>query len=83
MVIVAVNVPVEVVVMLAGTVATAVASNFVVMLLLGLNPEPVTVTTVPPIPTLGDSVIVAVVAAVVRLNAAEAALPDESAAVIV
>jgi len=77
---VAVNVPVDDVVTVAGVVASEVVSNFIVMVLLALKPEPETVTVVPPVPALGESVSVPNVPI---LNVAEPVLPVASVAVIV
>jgi len=58
MLIVAENVPFEDVVTLAGVVASVTESNFIVIALLALNPEPVTVTVMPGAPEVGDTVMV-------------------------
>jgi len=58
MLIVAENVPEEVAVTVAGVVISCIPSNFIVMVLLALKPEPETVTVVPAGPEVGDSVIV-------------------------
>jgi hypothetical protein len=53
------NVPDELVVMLDGVVAIVLASNFIVMLLLAVNPEPDIDTEVLTAPEVGVSVMVA------------------------
>jgi hypothetical protein len=58
-VIAAENVPDPVVVMLDGVVAIVVVSNFIVTLLLAVNPDPETETEVLTPPEVGDSVMVA------------------------
>jgi hypothetical protein len=58
-VIAAENVPDELVVMLDGVVAIVLLSNFMVMLLLAVNPEPAIETAVLTPPEVGVSVIVA------------------------
>jgi hypothetical protein len=58
-VIAAENAPDELVVMLDGVVAIVLASNFTVMLLLAVNPEPEIETEVLTPPDVGVSVIVA------------------------
>lgn len=79
-VIVAVNVPLEVVVTVAGVVVNAVESNFIVTALFVLKLEPVTVTLAPLLPAFGDNVIVPDTS---TLKVAVAVLPVVSLAEIV
>jgi len=77
-----VKLPVEVVVTVAGVVATFVPSNFTVIAELAAKLLPVTVTDVPVGPLDGFSVIVAT-GVVVTVNVAEAEFDDASVALIV
>jgi hypothetical protein len=66
---VALKVPDELVVMVAGFVATVLLSNFTVIVLLAPKAEPDTVTVVPTIPEVGDKVTIAT-----TVNVADAVL---------
>jgi hypothetical protein len=78
--IVAVKVPPDDVVILAGVVVSVVSSNFIVIALFELKLEPVTVTVAPRLPEVGDNDIVP---AASTLKVALALLPVLSLAVIV
>lgn len=79
-VIVAVKAPVEVVVMLAGLVAIALPSSFMVTAILASKLLPVTVTAVPIKPLVGERVIDV---APCTVNVAVPTLPVSSVAVTV
>jgi len=77
---VALKLPDVLVVIVSGEVTSAFVSNFIVTVLLALKPEPEIMTALPPIPAVGDSVIVP---DVVILNVTEPVFPEASVAAIV